>query len=53
MDANTWAMFLGVQTENLHATNLLHTMALYINGLHLKIGLPADSVHGKIRAKSL
>jgi len=37
----------------LHETNLLHTMALPINGLHLEIGLPADSVHGKICAESL
>jgi len=37
----------------LHATNLLHTMTLHINRLHLEIGLPADSVHGEIRAKSL
>jgi len=37
----------------LHATNLLHTMALPIDGLHLEIGLPADSVHSKICAESL
>jgi hypothetical protein len=37
----------------LHATNLLHTMALPINGLHLEMGLPADSVHGEICAEYL
>ena len=33
--------------------SLLHTTALPINGLHLEMGLPVDSVHGEICAASL
>jgi len=33
--------------------SLLHTTALLIDGLHLEMGLPVDSVHGEICAESL
>jgi len=33
--------------------SLLHASTLPIDGLHLEMGLPVDSVHGEIRAESL
>ena len=58
-EANTWAMFSGVPTEDGQPggfytwQSLSHTTALPINRLYLEMGLHVDSFHSEIHAESV
>jgi len=58
MDANTWALFSGVQTEDslpggfVHVTEPCSCHCVTTNCI-LELGLPVDAVHGKICAESV
>ena len=58
-DASTRAMLSGVRNEDGRPVafytlqSLLHATATPFDGLQMEMGLPVNSVHGEIRAKSL